>query len=334
MYLGETFMIKILKKMQPTLVVNGNNIEKQIEELKFLFEKLNETGRNILENDIKLLQIGLSGENKILYELLNSTIPMYIFHDVYYEFDELSAQIDFVIVTAYKIFIVECKNVIGNVIVNSDGNFIREYNGKREGMYSSFTQNDRHIDVILNMMYSRKGFLGKLFFDKTIKRHIESLIVFVNPKTIIKKQYAPKNIKSRVLRADEINAYIKKAINLCEFKNLDMESFSNFFKQNNIIRNINYVSKYEKYFINKSYLKEKAINTEEDLRSALKKYRMNKSISKNTKPYYIFTNEQLDSIIHNLPKTKEELLKVAGFGEYKVSEFGDDIIALVIKYIN
>lgn len=320
-------MINIFKSMQPTLLIDGHNIQNQIEALNSFSENVNEECKKIVQNDIKLLQIGLSGENKILYELLNSNIPMYIFHDVRYGFDGLDAQIDFVIVTSYKIFIIECKNIIGNVIVNSDGNFIREFNNKREGMYSPLTQNKRHMDIVLNIMYSKKGLLGKLFFDKTIKQHIESLIVFVNPKTIIKKKYAPKSIRNKILRADEIGEYIRNTISSCEFKNLDIESFADFFKYNNIVKEINYTGKYERYIVRDN------IFDRNNLINDLKKYRINKSKANNLKPYYIFTNEQLDNIIEILPKNKKELLNIKGFGEFKINEYGDDIVNIINKYL-
>lgn len=319
--------MNLFNKLVPTLVVDGKTIENQIKELKLLLPKVNEEGKLILEKDIKFLEIGLLGERKILFELQNSSIPMYIFHDVYYEYNDLSAQIDFIVVTAYKIFIIECKNIIGDVTINNEGNFIRHYNGKNEGMYSPITQNERHIELISDMIYSKKGFLGKLFFNSTIKQNIESIVVFVNPKTIIKKYYAPKNIKNKIIRADEISAYIKNVINTCEYKKLDIESFANFFEFYNIKKAAQYSTKYNKYLIQSS------VADLSILKEKLKKYRLNKSNEYNVKPYFIFTNEQLDNIIKLLPKSKNELLSINGFGEFKVSNYGDDIINIIIRFI-
>jgi len=321
------FSMNLFNKFVPTVVIDGKSLENQIEELKTLLPKVNEEGKAKLEKDIKFLEIGLSGEKKILFELQNSNIPMYIFHDVYYEFDDLSVQIDFIIVTAYKIFVVECKNIAGDIIINNDGNFIRNYNGKSEGFYSPITQNERHIDLISNMLYSKKGFLGKILFNNTIKQNIESLVVFVNPKTIIKKYYAPKRIKSKIIRADEINSYIKSIISKCEYKKLDIKSFANFFEFYNIKKEFNYSSKYDKYLItNKTF---DLTVLKEDLR----KYRLEKSKICNVKPYIIFTNEQLDNIIELLPKSKDDLLNINGFGQFKVSNYGEDIISIVKKYV-
>lgn len=69
---------------------------------------------------------------------------MYILHDLYLEDHDLSAQIDFLIITRKRIFILECKNMIGNIEINNLGDFIRtmKFNGKyiKESIYSPITQ--------------------------------------------------------------------------------------------------------------------------------------------------------------------------------------------------
>jgi hypothetical protein len=52
---------------------------------------------------------------------------MYILHDIHLETDGLTAQIDYIVITRKVNFIIECKNLIGNIIADRDGNFIREY---------------------------------------------------------------------------------------------------------------------------------------------------------------------------------------------------------------
>ena len=47
--------------------------------------------------------------------------------------------------------------------------------------------------------------------------------------------------------------------------------------------------------------------------------------------YYIFSNAQMDDLVRKKPKTKEELLKITGFGEKKVASYGEDIIGIVSK---
>jgi len=65
------------------------------------------------------------------------------------------------------------------------------------------------------------------------------------------------------------------------------------------------------------------------LSTRLKEYRLLTSKKENIKPYLIFNNVQMDEIIEKLPKTKDELLAVKGFGEKKVDKYGTDILKII-----
>jgi hypothetical protein len=55
-----------------------------------------------LEEKIRLIEAGIFGEKNIAFELKNSHIPMVVLHDIYLEFNGLSAQIDYLIITRKK----------------------------------------------------------------------------------------------------------------------------------------------------------------------------------------------------------------------------------------
>lgn len=89
---------------------------------------------------------------QIEYELKSSDLGMYVLHDITIPYEDLTAQIDYIICAPSGIYIVECKNLIGNVTIGNKGEFVREYevNGKRLK-----NQSIRHIDkpnVILNLL--------------------------------------------------------------------------------------------------------------------------------------------------------------------------------------
>lgn len=67
----------------------------------------------------------------------------------------------------------------------------------------------------------------------------------------------------------------------------------------------------------------------EKLYKALRVYRYKKAEELHYKPYHIFNNLQLDSIIFYMSKTMEGLSKISGFTEQKCKAYGEDIIALV-----
>lgn len=322
--------MNLFKQMAPTLLIDGKNTENRISAIKSI-ENLNSEGEIIRKRDLKLLEIGLYGENQILFELLHSNIPMYIFHDVYYEFEDKTAQIDFIVVTEYKVFIIECKNVIGNVIINNDASFIREYSNIKEGMYSPLTQNQRHIDLLVSLVISKQSIINKLLNNNSkVNSFFDSVVVFTNPKTIIKNKYAPKNIKDKVIRADNIISYIKSVINRSKNKVIDIESFARLFEFYNTSIENDFISKYDKYLTNNKETGN-SLNIEL-LKNKLIEYRLNKSKEEGNKAYFIFNNEQLENIINELPRNLEQLLKINGFGKYKIEKYGNDIINIINEY--
>ena len=60
---------------------------------------------------------------------------------------------------------------------------------------------------------------------------------------------------------------------------------------------------------------------------------MKKANELGLKLYFIYNNEQMQSIIDSKPKNKEDLLKLNGFGEKKYEMYGEDILAIVKKYL-
>lgn len=338
----------------PIFLKEDSNTTKYIELLKELQPKANGELRKKIDKELKIAEIGLFGEDNIAFELKNSNMPMYILRDIHLEIDGLNAQIDYIAVTRKLIFIIECKNLIGDIEIDEQGNFIRHYeiNGKKisEGIYSPITQNQRHLDILQKIKSENpKNILSALFFNENIFKNIhKSIVVLANPKTILNAKYAKKEIKDSVIRADQLISYIKNCCEKCnEYSWNDTELKEN---AERILSfhspdNNSYAKKYED-FLNElnSYnsnkqssedvatdkIEEPVLNTDNDnLTDSLKKYRLSKSREQNLKPYFIFTNDQMTELIEKMPKTKEDLLKISGFGEVKANKYGDDIIAIL-----
>lgn len=77
--------------------------------------------------------------------------------------------------------------------------------------------------------------------------------------------------------------------------------------------------------------------TSQSLITKLKDYRLQKSREENVKPYYIFTDVQINDLLLKIPKTKEELLAVKlavnGFGKVKVEKYGQEILEILAQNI-
>ena len=140
---------------------------------------------------------------------------MYILRDLYLEVNDLSAQIEYLIITRHRIYVLECKNLIGNIEIDNTGHFIRtfEINSKKvkEGIYSPITQNERYLNVIKEMRLSeQKNFIGKTIIEKSFNNDYKSLVVLANPKTLLFDRFAKKEIKNKVIRSDQLIQRLKE----------------------------------------------------------------------------------------------------------------------------
>lgn len=319
--------MEFFNKFRDTIFLKEySDIELQIQELKQIRENLRD--KKEIDRDIKSLEIGLQGEKKIEYELKNANIGMYVLHDITLSHSDLTSQIDYVIVTKAYCYLVECKNLFGDITVNDKGEFTKQYvyNGNiiKESMFSPYTQAVRHKELLKKIWLSKNNaFIIKLsekYFDNLYK----PLVVLANSKSILNLQYATKEVKEHTIRLDQLLDYIKNDI-----KNFDHDLYSsrksmldlaNSFvkldhKTNNII-----VEKYK-------LLQQKEKNLEEEL----KQYRKDKAYKLNIPAYYIFTDEEMDKLIFIKPKNLEELKQYNILPDVKLKLHGKEIIDILNK---
>ena len=317
------------------LYYSGNTLENKI---KVLENKLKNTKSKeeelYLYEEIQKYKYGIQGENKILYELKNSHIPMYILHDINLEYKDYKAQIDFIILTKKNYYIIECKNLYGNISIDNKGNFYRINNKNKVGIYNPITQLDRHINIIRRYIEDRNNFIGKLIVKKIFDSMYHGIVVLANDNTVVEDKYAPKTVKNKVIRADKLIEYIKYIE-----KNTDSYASS----EKDIISSCNNIialCKKEETFAEEIPLlnineditdnnKTININNDDEIRTNLKKYRLNKSRELNYKPYFIFSDKTLEELINKKPKNKVELKQIEGFGDKKIEMYGIDIIKII-----
>lgn len=283
---------------------------------------------------------------------------MYIIHDLFLEDNGLTAQIDFLIITRKRMFIIECKNLIGNIEINNVGDFIRtmQYNGKykKEGIYSPITQNKRHLDLLKQLRVKAKSnILTKAVFEKYFYDTYRSVVVLANPKTILNVKYAKKEVKNQVIKADQLIEYIKKVNSESgesPYSDKQMLDLAEFYLNLHSENKVDYLAKYKNQLSeeNETIIEQApekgtfaeteqvdttltSVNINSDVCKELKAYRLKKCRDENIKPYFIFNNKQMEDLITKNPKTIEDLMKVSGFGEAKCNKYGTDILKIIAK---
>ncbi len=149
------------KNIGPVFLKETSDIDSYIAKLQYLLEENEGEKANLIKKHLNMANSGKYGESNIAFELKNSGMDMYILHDICLEYNDLSAQIDYLVITRKHIYVIECKNLIGNIEIDHTGAFIRKYEffGKfiKEGIYSPITQNQRHLQVLKEV---RKGSMG------------------------------------------------------------------------------------------------------------------------------------------------------------------------------
>ena len=329
--------MELFKKFTETIFYKKDSqLEEQISALKELQQEYPNNSK--LNYKLKLCELGLIGENEIEFELKNANIGMYILHDVNLKYKDLTAQIDYIIITPGYTYFVECKNLIGNISVNNRGEFIREYiyNHKKivEGIYSPIRQAERHIEIFKKLLDENQTGIMYNLLKNVRQSWFKPLVVLANSKNILKLQYAPKEIKSQIVRSDSLIDYIKKDIN-----NLDKDYLSSQKYMNDLAFKImqNYNQDIEKDYkedfqkcLEKDKVEPLSSNANnEDIKNKLINYRKTKSQEKNIPPYYIFTNEELNLLLTHLPKTYQELEESNILSNIKLKLHGQEIINII-----
>ena len=305
-----------------------SDLEKQLNELRNIRDKLQNTDE--IDKDIKLLEYGIAGEKEIAFELKNANIGMYVLHDVTFEYDGNKAQIDYLLFTRGYFYLIECKNLVGNITVDSNGQFYREYEYKgkkiKESIYSPYTQAVRHQDMMKKVWSANHSKLDNFIFGRFHgKDFFRPIVVLSNSKSFLNTKYAPKEIRNDIIRADQLISYIQKDIDnmdsaeLCGEKMLKQAAET--WLSRSITNNTNLANKYS------NAIKDK--DDKSDLESKLRTFRKEKSKSMNVPAYYIFTDEELNNLLEIMPKTIEELKVKRILTDIKIKCHGEEIIRIL-----
>ena len=239
------------KLREPIFLKEGNSAENQLAQLRTLLENplLPVSAQEQVKKDIQLLEAGLYGEKQLAYELRNSHMPMYILHDLYLKHNDLTAQIDYLIITRYAVFVVECKNLVGSIEITNSGDFYRTlYRGKKERIYSPITQNQRHLELIKAIrLETKSNFLERHLFEQSFANTYHSLVVLANPKTVVYDRFAKKEVKEKVLHCDQLIAHLKKihAEVRTPINESDMRQLAEFFLNLHQENTTDYSAKYQ-----------------------------------------------------------------------------------------
>lgn len=331
---------------EPIFLKDFKEENQQIKDLENLIKVAPKESLKKIEEDIRLLKYGINGEKNIAYELRNSHRPIIVLYDLYLEYKGLKAQIDYVVIDQMFILVIECKNMVGEIEITNSGDFIRYFKGesgkvyKKEGIYSPIVQNERHVELIKDILKD------DLKLSKNHINLVKHIVTIANPKTIVKSKFAKKEVKEHIIKHEQLISTMKA------YHEANKEGY--WFLEESMYK-VAYSlldhNKPHKYDYEKKYgisISDKVANSEEEvidqeekeinkvgetpLYKDLKGYRLEKSREEKIKPYFIYNNEELEAVIKMKPKTIDDLREIRGFGKVKCEKYGQDIIKIVSKY--
>ena len=332
-------ILDVFEKFRDTIILKEDcDLERKVKYLESLKKKY--PNNKDLNQQLFVAQKGLEGENEILYQLKKSNIGMFVLHDVNIEYEDLKAQIDFIIVTPWCCYFIECKNLLGNITVNEKGDFIREYKFKghsvKKGMESPYRQVQAQRDVYKKIWFKLQGKLKSFLFEKSFDDLHRILVVAANGENILNTKSAPKEMRNNVIKADALIRKLEYDRDHSEKDLWDnkkqMEEWANHFLHLNVnkenrekIIEENVAKEEQHFFENVESVKA----DEKNIRERLLEFRKKRSIERKIPAYYIFNNEELDKILEHMPKTFEELKNLKILTEVKANSHGKDIVNII-----
>ena len=200
-------ILDIFEQFRDTIFLKEDSeLQKRVIELENILAK--DPKNEQLQQELLIAKKGLKGENEIAYQLKNANIGMYVLRDINIEYEDLKAQIDFVVITPWCCYFIECKNLMGNITLDERGNFIREYtyNGHttKKGMESPYRQVCAQREVYKKIWMKIQGKIKTFLFEKNFEETHRVLVVAANGENILDTKNAPKDIKYEVIKADAL----------------------------------------------------------------------------------------------------------------------------------
>lgn len=155
-----------------------------------------------------------------------------------------------------------------------------------------------------------------------------------NSKNILNVKYAPKEIRNKIIRSDNLVKYIINDINHADKDTLsnkkDMEQIaSRLMESYNVKVQRNYYEEYSKFVNNSNTTNSLITNNNSSLREKLINFRKNRSQEKNIPAYYVFNNDELNKLVELKPKTINELKSSGILSQIKINTHGNDIIKII-----
>lgn len=189
-----------------------------------------------------MLEMGIKGEKQLEYHLKKANVGMYALRDVNLQYNDMKAQIDFVVVTSHHCYFIECKNYTADIIhVDENGNFSisKKYGGKyvKKGINSPLSQAEDQLTIFKKICLNNEKRVKELLNGVRFNEYFRAITVFTNQDCFLNIKKAPSDMKYRILKVDNLIRQIEKDKLYYKSKNFskeEMNKIANFILENNV----------------------------------------------------------------------------------------------------
>ena len=186
----------------------------RLEFLREFWWTVSDDARPQVEEEIVLLLERIEGDHCIEGTLNASDLPIVVLKDLHFRAEGLTARIDYLVITAKFILIIECKDLFGQLVVSDGGKFSRTFTydsqTRVDEIRNPLDQISEHLEVIRRLRsQSGRSDLWKAMFERNFAQNYLSVAVVGNPSATIDLRGADIELKSRLLRCDQLTDFIR-----------------------------------------------------------------------------------------------------------------------------
>lgn len=246
-----------------------------------------------------------------------------------------TTEVDLIFIHQTGIYVIESKNYSGWIFGDEKNKtWMQTFKtGRKEKFYNPIRQNNTHIKYLEKVLQlDNSKFKSIIVFSqrctlKKIKVESENISVINRNNLILTIQRVIN--KSKIIFSDEeiIAMYNSLKPYTCVSNEAKLTHISQIKNRQNLQSNTLF-----KKDINGNNITKELVDTESSIYLELKKYRIRKSEQFKIKPYHIFNNEELNSIVREKPRSVDELKRIHGFGVVKCEKYGEDIVNIIKEY--
>lgn len=172
------------------------------------------------DSNFELLKESLNCEKALKSALENADINMYVSRDIKIGVDNLQAQIDYMVVTPVHAYLIECKSLIGDVVVDGN-NFTRKFGNIEETIDSPVDIAIRNAEIVKRYRDAHRSKVFNSLNSYGVDDYYKPLVVAANINNKLDINNASNEIKDIIIPLDNLIDYFNKEIKETSFFNRD-----------------------------------------------------------------------------------------------------------------